>query len=239
MINTEYFGAKLKKIRDEYRTGKEGIVHDVNLSSEGKQSSLEGLRRVTRAMLEALEESVESAAKDERGSLPPPPARPTVTFEQSELEKRAGEILRSKIMLQRDYKEVLTTLKSVVETGSMEERMGLIRMYHDLQEELLQKFGEPKREQVKKSNPWADDGVLNADNWVQDQEKVIAMSRIKGTFDQLNPQLLESVKSKAEREREAAIKAVEENIDQFKFHYQMMKRALQNDFADLNTPHLT
>ena len=48
MMNPKFYGDKLVKVRNRYLQDKETILHDVNLSDEGRKNAMKALRFITR-----------------------------------------------------------------------------------------------------------------------------------------------------------------------------------------------
>ena len=99
MMNPKFYGDKLVKVRNRYLLDKETILHDVNLSDEGRKNAMKALRFITRDEIKEIEKAMQQAAETELAALGDQPKPPVANVEQAELEKRSGELLRSRVMM--------------------------------------------------------------------------------------------------------------------------------------------
>ena len=232
MMNPKFYGDKLVKVRNRYLQDKETILHDVNLSDEGRKNAMKALRFITRDEIKEIEKAMQQAAETELAALGDQPKPPVANVEQAELEKRSGELLRSRVMMSAGYTEAIQELRKVVDSGTQEDRTGLLRIYHDLKAEMLNRWGEVRHDEGPPVNPW--EGINNRPSMIQDQRKVAAGAAIDAETRTLFPMLQEAALSKAERDYKAKMQEVKVNISEGRSYYDMMQRACKADFADLN-----
>ena len=176
MMNPKFYGDKLVKVRNRYLLDKETILHDVNLSDEGRKNAMKALRFITRDEIKEIEKAMQQAAETELAALGDQPKPPVANVEQAELEKRSGELLRSRVMMSAGYTEAIQELRKVVDSGTQEDRTGLLRIYHDLKAEMLNRWGEVRQQERAPVNPW--EGINNRPAMIQDQRKVAAGAAI-------------------------------------------------------------
>ena len=108
----------------------------------------------------------------------------------------------------------------------------MLRIYHDLKAEMLNRWGEVRQQERAPVNPW--EGINNRPAMIQDQRKVAAGAAIDAETRTLFPMLQEAALSKAERDYKAKMQEVKVNISEGRPYYDMMQRACKADFADLN-----
>lgn len=230
-METRAYGQKLVEIRNSYIQSKAQIEKDSTRTAEGKALALSVLRDITKKDLLKVEAEMKAAAEEVRAGIPAAPKLAEITAEQDMQERRAAEILVSEILSGTRYDDALAKIESVVNSGTVSEKFGLLRIWPLIQEKLVDKYGggaivEPARS----SNPWAE----KSEPVIQDREKLIARSQINGKMQFLFPQLQAALKTKNQLAFEASKAAAENIIDEITNHFSVMRHATDRDFADLH-----